>query len=255
MFVLKKVLSALLYPLPVCLLVLFVGVLLLWRGRRQAWGRGLVTAGLALLLLFSFRPVPELAVRALERQYETFSPAQHPGASVQWVVVLGGGASDDPTLPPNARVSSVSLARLLEAVRILHFYPDARLLLSGGGYFSVIPEAEALQGVTTMLGIDPARVVVEGRSADTGEQAAQIRRIVGEAPFVLVTSAVHLPRAMALFEQQGMHPVPAPAQPLSKRNTQLQPGSFFPSVGNLSKLTAAWHEYLGLLWATLRGKG
>ncbi len=254
MFVLKKVLSALLYPLPVCLLLMLVGLVLLWRGRRQAWGRGLVTTGFVLLLLCSFKPLPNLAVRALEDDYEVFSPAQHPGVEVAWVVVLGGGITDDPALPPNGQLSAVSQARLIEALRILAFYPQARLLLSGGGFFSTIPEASALREVAALLGVDPARIQVEDRSVDTADQAVRVRRLVGEAPFVLVTSAVHLPRSMALFERQGMRPLPAPAQYLVRRQSRLRPGSFFPTSENLSKLTAAWHEYLGLLWARLRGE-
>ncbi len=254
MFVFKKIVSVFLYPLPIALLVLIVGVALLWRGRQPVWGRRLVTAGLFLLLLFSFKPVPELAVRVLEDRYAVFAPERYADASVRWVVVLGGGINDDPSLPPNDQVAAVSLVRLVEGVRILGFYPEARLLLSGGGYFSTIPEAAAMREVALMLGVDPARIVAETGSVDTEDQAAKVRALVGEAPFVLVTSALHLPRSMALFEQQGLRPLPAPTQHLNRRTARFNPGTFSPTSGNLSKLTSAWHEYLGLMWAALRGR-
>lgn len=253
MFLLKKIISAFLYPLPVSLIVLLIGTALLWRGG-QRWGRRFVTAGVFMLLLFSFRPLPDLVVRSLEQQYEVFAPERYPDVAVRWVVVLSGGISDDPSLPPTDQVSAVSLARLVEGLRVLRFYPQARLLLSGGGYYSTIPEATALREVTTLLGIPPERVVVETQSIDTGDQAVRVRALVGDEALVLVTSAVHLPRSMGLFERQGLHPLPAPAQHLSQRTRRATLSHFVPASDHLSKLTIAWHEVLGLWWARLRGK-
>jgi len=254
MFLLKKIVAALLYPLPICLLLLCVGVLLLWRGKNPRWGRRLTTAGIVLLLLFSWAPLPGLAVRTLENDYEAFSPAQHPGVAVPWVVVLAGGVRDAPAWPPNDQLTAASLARLVEGVRVLQFYPEARLLLVGGGYFNDTPEAVAMQGVASFLGVDSARVSLESESIDTAGQAVRVREIVGEDALVLVTSAVHLPRAMALFRKQGMNPLPAPTQHLVRPEAQLMLSFFFPSAGNLGNLKAAWHEYLGLLWGHLSGQ-
>jgi uncharacterized SAM-binding protein YcdF (DUF218 family) len=246
MFLLKKLVSGLLYPLPVCLLLLAAGVLLLWFGKRRALGRGLATAALLLLVVFSLRPLPRLAVRGLEDRYETFLPGRPAGREVAWVVVLGGGAARDPQLPPNDQLSAVSLARLVEGIRILRLVPEARLLLSGA------QEAVSLERTAVLLGVAPERIRCEARSRDTREQARDVREIVGAEPFVLVTSAAHLPRAMALFEQAGMAPVPGPANRLAKRTDEPLILRFYPREGYLEDLQRAWHEYLGLAWARIR---
>ncbi len=254
MFLLKKIVSALLNPLPVCLLLLFVGVVLLWRGKKPKWGRRFTTAGFVALLLLSFEVIPGQAVRALENDYPVFAPAQHPDVAVQWVVVLAGGIRNEPALPPNEQLTASSLVRLVEGLRILQSYPEARLLLVGKGYFSDIPEAVAMQGVAAFLGVDSARVQLETQSIDTADQAEKVHAIVGQDPFVLVTSALHQRRAMALFEKQGMHPLPAPARYRVRFEGTVGFGSFFPSAGHLGNLQAAWHEYLGLLWGRLNGQ-
>ncbi|MFQ5570535.1 MAG: ElyC/SanA/YdcF family protein [Rhodothermales bacterium] len=254
MFLLKKLVSSFLNPVPVCLMILCLGVLLLWVSKSKVWGRRLTTFGFVLLLLFSYDPIPGMAVRALEQEYAVFSPAQYPGVEVKWVVVLSGGIRDETTFPPNDQISAVSLSRLVEGVRVLQFYPEAHLLLTGGGFESKIPEAAALKGVTELLGKDPARVRLEQESLDTHDQAVRVRQMVGEDPVVLVTSAVHLPRAMALFKKQGVNALPAPAHHLVRPKPRIDWGVLFPKSGNLTMLNAAWHEYLGMMWATLRGQ-
>jgi uncharacterized SAM-binding protein YcdF (DUF218 family) len=253
MFVLKKIISAFVYPVPVALVVLLVGLALLWRRRASRWGRLGVTVGIALLALFATKPLPELAVRSLEQRYEVFLPARHADEPVEWVVVLAGGVDDDARLPPNDQVTEVGLARLMEGLRILRHYPGARLLLSGGGFFSKIPEAEAMRDVALMLGTDSSRIVIETGSWDTDDQAKAIRQVVEEARFVLVTSAVHLPRAMALFRGQGLEPLPAPTQHQASGPFRPHLRWLLPTAGNLTMLTAAWHEYLGWGWVRLRG--
>jgi len=82
-----------------------------------------------------------------------------------------------------------------------------------------------------------------------------IRDMVKEDQFLLVTSAVHMPRAMALFKKAGMNPVAAPAGFFDrKEKRRLSPEEFFPNAEALQKSDRAVHEYLGIVWAKLRGK-
>ena len=61
-----------------------------------------------------------------------------------------------------------------------------------------------------------------------------------------------MPRAMALFEKQGMHPIPAPTDHKVKERQAISPEMFFPSADGLNKTKKAFKEYLGLTWAKLR---
>jgi len=103
-------------------------------------------------------------------------------------------------------------------------------------------------------GVEPNNIIVEAESMDTKDHPVFVKRIVKEDPFILVTSASHMPRAMALFRGQGMEPIPAPTDYMAEDKEGLTPGAFFPGAVSLKKAERALHEYLGLVWGKLRGQ-
>ncbi|MBF0271160.1 MAG: YdcF family protein [Magnetococcales bacterium] len=253
LFVLKKIVGFLVMPLPALLLAGVVGVLLLWwGGRRRDWGRWLVSGVLLGLTLLSFKPVADALVRPLEGRYGAY--VAYPERVVSHVVVLGGGAVDDPALPVTSQLSTESLTRLVEGIRIARLHPGSRLVLSGGGVRAAFTEARIMGQVALGLGVPGERIVLEEVARDTENQARLIQDLVGNEPFVLVTSAVHLPRSMALFRKRGMAPIPAPTDHRAKAF-----GSDWLALWNgiaprqLEAVHAAVHEYLGLLWSGWRG--
>lgn len=254
MFLFKKLFAPFLMPVPVCLALLLAGLALLWFTRRQRAGRWLATAGALLLLLFGYGFGTGLLLRSLERAHAPVSDAAASAGRVRWVVVLGGGSSDDRALPPEARLSEASLARLVEGVRLQRQLPGSRLLLSGGSVFGSAPDAETMRSLAVGLGVDPAALVLDAESPDTETQAHVVRAQVGAEEFFLVTSASHMRRSVALFRRAGANPVPAPTHFISRDNAQLSPADFFPSAGGLRGAETVAYEYLGLAWAKLRGK-
>lgn len=255
MFLLKKVLALLLLPLPVCLILMFSGLLLLWTGRRQKLGRALMTVGTVLLALLSLTGVPELAVRSLESRYATLTgpPVGVAPESVRWVVVLGGGHSTNPAEPALSRLDGPTLKRLVEGVRLISVFPQARLLLSGGRVFDSTSQAEVMAQAARELGVPDGRLVLEAEGRDTAEEAERVRRIVGNDRFALVTSAWHEPRAMAEFRRVGMDPIPAPCDLQHGRSEGWSLDLVGPNARRLALAECAIHEYLGMAWAWLRG--
>jgi len=256
-FLLKKILSPLFMPLCLSLEILLAGVILLWFTRRQRLGKILTTAGLLMLVALSLPAIANPLLATLEDRYPPLPGGTAPAAGalpagVPWIVVLGGGMTDDPRVPATSRISQESLARLAEAVRLYRLMPGCRLIFSGGAAFGRTPEAVVMAQVAGDMGIPSRDILTEGRSKDTEEQASLIGGMVGKAPFVLVTSAAHMPRSVALFRKQGMAPIPAPAafQALEDRN----PAGFHPAVSALRKSEAAFHEYLGCIWSSLRDR-
>ncbi len=255
MFLFKKLVSPLLFPLPVSVLLLLAGVLLLWSGRRKRAGVLAVTLGTGLLLLFSSPFFPGWALRRLEQQYPYYTPAAAAGREVKWVVVLSGGSSDDPSLPLTGRLSPESIARLVEGIRIARQHPEARLFLTGGVPESIRPESHLLRELSIDLGFPRERIVIEGKTRDTEEQAVAIRQVVGRDAFVLVTSASHMARSVALCRRQGLEPIPAPTAHRIRRAMRREPltlRKLYPSVYYLDAATTLVYERLGLLWARLR---
>ena len=174
--------------------------------------------------------------------------------SIRWIVVLGGGLASDPRLPANSQISAATLARLVEGVRLYKTLPGSKLLLSGGRVFNPVPEAEPMARVAVLLGVKPQDIRLESDSLDTAQQAKDIAKMIGQGKLILVTSAAHMPRALALFKKQGLEPIPAPTNYQALESQQLCPGDFLPRADSLEKETSAVHEYLGLAWAWLRGE-
>jgi uncharacterized SAM-binding protein YcdF (DUF218 family) len=254
MFLFKKLFAPFLMPVPFCLALLFAGLALLWLTGRQRLGRSLATAGALLLLLSGYGFASKALLGTLERRHAPVADASGAAGRVRWVVVLGGGSSSDAGLPPAARLSEASLARLVEGVRLQRQLPGSRLLLSGGSVFGSDPDAETMRALAVGLGVDPAALTLDAASPDTETQAEAVHAQLGAEEFFLVTSASHMPRSLALFRKAGTNPIPAPTHFLTKESRGLSPGDFFPGAGGLRRAEAAVYEYLGLAWAKARGR-
>ncbi|MEJ2032904.1 MAG: envelope biogenesis factor ElyC [Deltaproteobacteria bacterium] len=251
-FLAKKIITSLLMPLSFSLLLAFLGLVFLAYSHRQRLGGLLTTGGLLLLWAFSIAPVANWLLAPFVNCYPPLDPAKVP--AVQYIVVLGSGNTSDKRLPPTSQIDGAALARLTEAIRIKRCLPGTRLLLSGGKIFDPVPNAEIMARTAKALGVPAKDILLETKSLDTEEEARLIKKIISDRPFVLVTSASHLPRAMALFKHLGMAPIPAPAQFPVKKSRTTNPGDFFPSAANLAKSERAVYEYLGLGWAKLNGQ-
>ena len=253
MFLLKKITGLVLSPLTVCIVLLVSGLFLLLFTRRQKTGKFTVTLGIVFLLLMSYDALPDRALGTLEHRYQPLKKIDSI-SDVKWIVVLGGGHVSDPNLPVASRVSGESLSRLIEGVIIHKRFPQSRMILSGGNIFDPVPESKSMAELAIILGIDKDDIQEEPSGLDTEDQAILIKKIVGKDKFILVTSAYHMPRSMALFQKQGMRPIPAPSGHRVKNRNEIDPFMFFPDSGRIGKMESAVHEYLGMLWAKLRGR-
>jgi len=250
-----------LYPVFLCLGISILGLIVLWANRRPRLGKVLVTLGTVLLLLLTLPGISSHFLTPLERRYpallhpeQIYWEGQKSGASPKWIVVLGGGHRSDPRLPANSQISTATLGRVVEGVRLYKSIPGSKLLLSGGVIFDPVPEAEVMARIAELLGVKPQDIVLESDSRDTADQAAIIAKKIGREKFILVTSAAHMPRSMALFKKRGLQPIPAPTDFLIKESPGADPGRFFPHASSLRGVETAWHEYLGMVWAWLRGE-
>ena len=246
----KKIAGELMAPLSICILVLAAGLVLLWLTRKQRAGKLLASAGFLLLVACAYGGLGGPALRALEREH---APLALVPPEVKWIVVLGGGASSDPTLPVAERASAATLARLVEGVRLQRQRPGSKLLVSGGAVLGAGSEAEAMAALAAGLGVAAADLVMESGSVDTESQARIIRDIVKGEPCVLVTSAAHMPRSLGLFRKAGLNPLPAPTHYLSQLHEELRYSDFFPQADRLKGVESAAHEYIAIAWARLTG--
>jgi len=261
MLFVKKVIGPLFFPVSLCIEVLLAGWLLISFTRFQRSGKILVLFGMIMLGLFSYAPFAERLLEPLEYRYPVISQEAASGftiasdpASPKWIVVLGGGHSSNPELHPLSQLSHPSLARLVEGIRLYRAIPGGKLLLMGGGMFSEEPESVVMARAARSLGVDEKDIVMERHSTNTRDQAEAARSIVGDARFLLVTSASHMPRSMALFKRTGADPIPAPTGHLVKMDQGWDPDRFVPNARHLFKSERALYEFLGMGWAWFRGQ-
>ncbi len=253
MFLLKKIIASGLYPLSLSLEVLLLGLIFLWFTRRQRTGKAIVSLGFIMLVIFGYGVFSNDLLRPLEYKYPAIDSVEEV-SDAKWVVVLGGGHVSDPRIPVTSQLSETPLVRLVEGIRIHRLIPESRLVLSGGSISDPVPEARIMAEVALAMGVDQKDIVLESLSQDTKDEAQLVQKIVGGDRFALVTSAAHMPRSMALFEKLGMRPIPAPTGHLLRESHVRGPIRIFPDLDNLRRAETAFHEYLGLAWAKIRGQ-
>lgn len=253
LFTLKKYISALLMPLPLLILISFIGLLLLWFTHWQKSGKCLVSFSWLTILLLSLQPVADKLLLSSEgvfsKRYELLHPKEE---NIQYIVVLGGGFTYNPDWPPSANLINNSLARVTEGIRLYSQYPRAKLIFTGGRGNNLISNAEVAAKVALSLGVPETAIITLRTPRDTQEEAFEVEKIVGQQPFLLVTSANHMARAERFFIARNMHPITAPANQLAI-TSPLQPWEkFFPSIYFFSHSERAWYEFIGSIWQSIK---
>ncbi|WJY13353.1 envelope biogenesis factor ElyC [Pectobacteriaceae bacterium CE90] len=253
LFAAKKYIGSLLQPLPLLLLLMGMALLLIWFSRWQKSGKTLLSLSWLTLLLISLQPVADYLLLPLESQYHTWqSSPQAP--HVNYIVVLGGGYTFNPDWAPSSNLINNSLARVAEGVRLYRANPGSKLIFTGAAaQGNPVSSAKVASQVAESLGVPTQDMQLLDTPRDTKEEAMATFALIGQQPFILVTSASHMPRAMRFFQAQGLNPIPAPANQLAI-TTPLNPWEkIFPSALYLSHSERAWYETLGNLWQYISG--
>jgi len=254
MFLFKKIVSRFFFPMFLIDALLVLGVLGLWSSTRVRIGKILVTSGVILLVLLSYRVIPYQLLGWIETYHSPLvfvdsSMAQDDARikNIQWIVVLSGGGRINSTLPLTSQLSSETIVRMVEGIRLLRLLPDKKLLISGGE-----DEALLMMQLALDLGVREEDILVESNSFDTKDQSKNIRLLIPDESIILVTAASHMPRSVALFEKQGFAPLPAPTGHLSVKKPGLSRYDLFPSANNLVLAERITYEVLGFTWSWLR---
>ena len=246
MFVLSQLMSAITQP--VFWLALWWGVALLVISRWRRAAMGMLWLGLAVLGLLGFEALPQALLRPLENQYPVPTAAvvdRHVG-----VVVLGGATQHPRSYQAHAQVPLGEAAeRMSVPVGLLRQQPKLALVFSGGEgrlWATGVTEAELARAFYQEQGVDLARVTLEAGSRNTRENARQVATLLGarcQEPWLLVTSAWHMPSAMAEFESVGCRVTPYPVDFRTGASTDW---SEYALARSLMLWQTALHEWLGL---------
>lgn len=253
MWLVSRVLSPLMQPLAWAILLLVLA--LWWLPRRPTAARRAVFAALAIVLLVGWMPLPDALLRRLEDKYQ---PPQGTLQSYAGLVVLGGALVPfQQWRPGTQRALNDAGERVTVAVELMRRYPHLRLLHTGreevaNGFGT--GDLSAAQVLLSRLGVDQQRVVYEKVSRNTRENAQLAAATAGASrnqPWLLVTSAWHMPRAMDAFRAAGWNVTPYPVDYLTGSQTDWTDYSL---ARGATHWQTALHEYLGRLAYAATGR-
>ncbi len=248
MFIASKLLSFATQPLAWVGILLFLG--LMWMRSRQAWGKGVCWLALLVLLLQGWQLPPEMLLRHLESEYPTV-PATADLSNYTGIVVLGGALESAYVLKGNDQPALNNAAeRMTTPVALMKRYPHLQLLFTGGSgelLATSMTEADRAKLFFDSMGVPVSRVMYESASTNTYQNAvlsAVLPGVKPARPWLLVTSASHIPRAMAAFRQAGWN---VTAYPVDYRAGRATPWTEYSLQRGAELWHLGLHEWLGLL--------
>ncbi len=250
MLLLVKILTQIAYPLLTSLLLAILANVLLWRGQ-QRWGISLLTIALSWLWLWSTPVFSDWLRASLEQRIPPVPLKQIPSADI--IVVLGG-AMQSPKPPdrlyPNLKATA---DRIWYTARLYHA-GKAPLILASGGYLPwggvTQPEATVISQLLQQFGVPATAILLETESRTTHENCVYslpILKKINSQRILLVTSALHMPRALALFQKSDFEIIPAPTDFEIVARNNFHPLRWLPDARALASSSRALKEYLGKL--------
>ena len=236
-------------PLSIGVLFIVVGLILININKIKR-AKMMLTLGIVWLFLFSYAPFANLLLHTVESNYPTLHTASK---EIKYIYVLGGGHHTDESLPITSQVVEASVVRLNEGIRLYNQLDrNAKIIVSGyHGLYDITEHAVMQQRLAISLGVDDKDIILHLGTRDTQEEAQAGKKLLADMPFILVTSASHMTRALKFFKNEGLDPIPAPTNHLA--SIQHPNYTDFFSSNALEKSRIVFHEILGLIWQKVKG--
>ena len=245
-FVLSKLVWGLIRPETWVFLALLFALVSIWRGRLRA-GAKTLSATLCAFAMIAIFPLADFLIGPLERRYPANPDIDNP----THIVVLGGSERPDLSVVWKQPQLNASGERFLAGISLAHRFPNATLVFTGGSGALIpadISEGSLAENVYLGASVERERLLNESTSRNTAENAKNTLALLNDAEKgqgLLVTSASHMPRAMASFCSAGWKNMTA--WPVDFRS-----GAFWDRVGwnlagNLQDLNSGAKEWVGFL--------
>ncbi len=160
----------------------------------------------------SWRSIPDALISRIEGTYAVPTEVD----KFHGVVVLGGAFSSARVRGTLLPALSCGAERVTEAVPLMKKHSHLQLLFAGGDARLVgasEPESDEARTFFERMEVEASRVRFESKSRNTFENAVNSLEVVGAEstkPWLLLTSAWHMPRALATFRKAGWNVTPYP---------------------------------------------
>jgi uncharacterized SAM-binding protein YcdF (DUF218 family) len=253
-FIVSKIFTFVLAPVHFFIFLAIIGAALLFT-RWKTWGRALSMVSALALLLMAFGPLGGLLAGPLEAR---FPPPPEDMPAPDGIIVLGGTIDERLSASRNRPTLVDAAERLTAPIALKRKYPHARLVFTGGSaalQASPYSEADAVQSFWREMEVDQGDVLYERRSRNSYENAVFTRELLRPQPgarWLLVTSAIHMPRAVGVFRQAGFDVIAYPVDYRTSGDSGLELPRFATKALGLVEFAA--HEWVGLVAYRLTGK-
>ncbi len=246
MFAISKIFWWFVGPSNAFLILFVAAVALMWTPWRRT-GRRVLTVLAAVAVILAVLPIGAWMINPLENR---FPQIREIPASVVGVITLGGAVNQFMTVARDQTALSSGVERLTKFVAIARRRPGLRLVYTGGsGSLSRqdLKETLVARRFFSEIGLDPALVVYEDQSRNTHENAVMTHALIRPKPddtWVLITSAMHMPRSVGVFRKAGWTVLPYPVDYHTDGTGEFR---YFSGFGaGLGGLSTAIKEWLGL---------
>jgi len=254
-FLLSKTLGFVTLPSNLLILAGVIGVMLMGTRYARA-GTRLAVASIGLLAICGLSPLANALMLPLEDRFPPWDASHGPPDGI---VVLGGAFENAVSSARGDIALNEAAERMTKAVELARTYPAAKILFSGGSgvlFSEGVTEAELATRLLESLGIAPGRLMVEGRSRNTAENATLSKAIAapkaGER-WLLITSAHHMPRVVGVFRRAGFDVEPYPVDWRTRGPKDLLRPFAVLSDG-LKRTDVAAREWVGLFTYWITGR-
>ena len=254
MFTVSKIFWMFVNPINIFLFLLIAGSILLL-SRHRSIGRKLVLSATAFIIFFAVVPIGDWLTERLENRFPS-NPTLSP--DIAGIIVLGGAINQYITTSRQQPALTSSGERYTEFVYLSRQLPEARLIFSGGSGSVLdqsMKEADAAKSFFERAGLEGNKVLYERNSRNTYENAVLSRKFAGELinkQWVLVTSALHMPRAMGVFRKAGWKVLPYPVDYLMDGRKTFR--LVLRPLYGLTSLNRGGREWIGLLAYFMLGR-
>lgn len=256
MLLATKIATALVLPLNLAILLGLVA-LVFARQRRGVAAAACGLLALGILVSASSPVVSDALVSSLERDYPPADPASSPTAGA--IVILGGTLAG--SVPPRQGPELVdSSDRILHAARLFRAGKAPLVVPSGGQLpWSDAGRTEAAEIAEFLVewGVPREAILLETKARTTSENAVETTKLLrarGVKRVLLVTSSLHMRRALASFEAEGLEAVPSPCDALVARSKTRDALDWIPRPDALDRTHRALKELLGLAFYRVTGR-
>ena len=228
-FLLKKIVSMFIMPLPIVILIAMIGLIFLYKNSIKK-AKIFLTISLVLLVIISSLPFADFLLKPLESQYTTLKVIPK---DIKYILLLGGDRH----------------ARAWEALRLYHLIPNSKIITSGYSFNSELSDASRTAKLLISSGVKKEDIIIHSSPKDTKEEAILVKKVLKDKKFILITSAYHMPRSIQIFNSAGLYPIPSATDYLIKPEER---GISQINGYDALRTDRAWHEYIGLLYNKIK---